>query len=203
MSLPSKSCLGYKTAPYKGKGTGETSLFSKLMPLLDKNDLLLGDRYYTTYAISCLLIQQGTSFVFRQSPNVKTDFKKGRRLGDKDHLIHSKKPPRKPVWMDKETYSKLPNELLIREFSVKGTLYVISLLESKIYFKKELAKLYEQRWNIELDLRTIKTDMKMEMLHCQSAKMIDKEIVVNLLAYNLVCANIVHSASISKKSLVI
>jgi hypothetical protein len=199
ISLPSKSCLGYETAPYKGKGTGETSLFSKLIPLLDKNDLLLGDRYYTTFAISYLLIQQGTSFVFRQSPNVKTDFKKGNRLGDKDHLIHNKKPSRKPVWMTKEAYAELPAELLTREFAVKGTVYVTSLLESKIYSKKELAKLYEHRWKVELDLRSIKTDMKMEMLHCQSARMVDKEIAVNLLAYNLVCANIVHSASVSKK----
>ncbi len=77
ISLVSRGGLGYETAPYKGKGTGETSLFSKLISLLDNNDLLLGDRYYTTYAIISLLNQQGTSFVFRQSPNVKTDFKKG------------------------------------------------------------------------------------------------------------------------------
>ena len=101
ISLPSKSCLGYETAAYQGKGTGETSLFSKLIPLLDKSDLLLGDRYYTTYAIMCLLTQQGTSFVFRQSPHVKTDFKKGSHLGAKDHLISYKKPSRVPVWMMK------------------------------------------------------------------------------------------------------
>lgn len=194
ISLASKSCLGYETAPYEGKGTGETSLFSRLISLLDRNDLLLGDRYYTTYAIMCLLIRQGTSFIFRQSPNVKTDFKKGQHLGAKDHLIHYKKPQRKPVWMPKEAYSELPDELLIRELSVKGTIYVTSLLKPKYYHKKELAKLYEQRWGVELDFRTIKTDMGMEMLRCKTAKMVDKEIAVNLLAYNLVCSNIARSA---------
>ena len=147
----------------------------------------------------CLLNQQGTSFVFRQSPNVKTDFKKGTYLGAKDHIIYSKKPQRKPVWMTKEAYSELPNELLIREFSVKATVYVTPLLEPKIYHKKELAKLYEQRWDIELDFRSIKTDMRMEMLRCKTAKMVDKEIAVNLLAYNLVCANIARSAYASDK----
>jgi len=199
MSLVSKSCLGYETAPYKGKGTGETSLFSKLISLLDKNDLLLGDRYYTTYAIMCLLTQQGTAFVFRQSPNVKTDFKKGTHLRVKDHIINYKKPQRKPIWMTKEAYLELPNELLIREFSVKGTVYVTQLLEPKIYHKNELANLYEQRWDVELDFRTIKTDMRLEMLRCKTAKMVDKEIAVNLLAYNLVCANIARSAYASDK----
>ena len=73
-------------------------------------------------------------------------------------------------------------------------------MEPNTYYKKELAELYEQRWHIELDFRTIKTDMKMEMLRCQTAKMVDKEIAVNLLAYNLVCANIAHSADVSKKN---
>ena len=199
LSFGSKGCLGYETAPYQGKGTGETSLFSKLISLLNKNDLLLGDRYYTSYAIMALLIRQGTSFVFRQSANVKTNFKKGTRLEAKDHIICYKRPLRQPIWMSKEDYLALPNEMFIREFSVKGTVYVTSLMNPKTYHKKELADLYEKRWDVEVDFRTIKTDMGMEMLRCKTAKMVDKEIAVNLLAYNLVCANIVRSAYANHK----
>ncbi len=199
LSLASKSCLDYKTAPYKGKGTGETSLFSKLIPSLNKDDCLIGDRYYTTFAIMCLLLLRGTSFVLRQSSNVKTNFKKGTTLGTHDHIIHYNKPKGKPVWMSKEDYSELPDEIVIREFSVKGVIYVTSFIESKRYYKKELATLYEQRWEVELDFRTLKTDMGMEMLRCKTAQMIDKEIAVNLLAYNLVCANIARSAYANHK----
>lgn len=199
LSFTSKSCLDYETAPYKGKGTGETSLFSRLISSLNKNDLLLGDRYYATFAIMCLLLLQGTSFVFRQSANIKTNFKNGTYLGAKDHIVHYRKPKRKPVWMSKEDSSELPEEIVIREFSVKGMVYVTSFMEPKIDHKKELADLYEQRWDVELDFRTIKTDMGMEMLRCKTAKMIDKEIAVNLLAYNLVCANIARSAYANHK----
>lgn len=199
LSLTSKSCLGYETAPYKGKGTGETSLFSKLISLLGQNDLLLGDRYYASYAIMYLLTLQGTSFIFKQSSNVKTDFKKGTYLGVKDHILQYKKPARKPVWMSKEAYSEIPNELFIREFSVNGVIYVSSLLKIKTYPKKELAELYGLRWDVELDFRTIKTNMRMEMLRCKTAEMVNKEIAVNLLAYNLVCSNIAHSAYVHDK----
>jgi len=199
LSLTSKSCLAYETAPYKGKGTGETSLFSRLISLLNQNDLLLGDRYYASYAIMCLLSLQGTSFIFKQSSNVKTDFNKGQHLGAKDHIFPCKKPARKPVWMSKEAYLEIPNELFIREFSVDGVVYVSSLLKNKTYPKKELAELYALRWDVELDFRTIKTNMRMEMLRCQTAEMVDKEIAVNLLAYNLVCSNIAHSAYVHKK----
>lgn len=199
LSLPSRSCLAYEIAPYKGKGTGETSLFSKLISSLSQNDLLLGDRYYASYAIMYLLTLQGTSFIFKQSSNVKTEFKKGIHLGAKDHIFQYKKPARKPVWMSKEVYSEIANELWIREFSVNGVIYVSSFLKSKLYPKQELAELYGLRWDVELDFRTIKTNMRMEMLRCKTAEMVNKEIAVNLLAYNLVCSNIAHSAYIYNK----
>jgi len=78
---------------------------------------------------------------------------------------------------------------------------VSSLLEPKSYYKKELVELYEQRWHVELDFRIIKTEIK--MLRCQTVAMVDKEIAVNLLTYNLVCASLVHSAEVSKKNRVI
>jgi hypothetical protein len=146
-----------------------------------------------------LLIQQDTAFVFRQSSHVKTNFKEGTRLGAKDHIVCYKRPKATAVWMSKEDHLKLPNDMFIREFSVNGTIYVTSLMKPRIYPKKELANLYGERWNVELDLRTIKTDMGMEMLRCKTPAMVDKEIAVNLLAYNLVCANIAHSAYTNHK----
>lgn len=199
LSLSARCCIGYATAPYQGKGTGETSLFSQLIEMLGAKDLLLADRFYTSYAIMVMLIEQETAFVFRQSANAKTDFRKGQRLGAKDHIICYKKPRRKPVWMSKEDYEKLPDEVLIREFAVNGTVYVTSLMDTKKYPKKILAELYSKRWNVELDFRTIKTHMGMEMLRCKTAEMIDKEIAVNLLAYNLTCANIAQSAHANDK----
>jgi IS4 transposase len=52
--------------------------------------------------------------------------------------------------------------------------------------KDDLAQRYARRWNVELDLRSIKTTMGMEVLHCQTAEMNDKELWVHLLAYNLI-----------------
>ncbi len=199
LSLATGSCIGYATGPFQGKGSGETSLFSRLIGALGKNDLLLADRYYTTYAIMALMIKRGTPLVFRQRSNVKSDFRRGQRLGAKDHTIDVKKPPRKPVWMTTEAYAELPNEIVIREFAVNGIVYVTTLLNAKTYPKTGLAELYQQRWKVELDFRTIKTHMGMEMLRCQSALMVDKEIVVHLLAYNLIRANLGRAAHINDK----
>lgn len=200
LSLATGACVDYALGPYQGKGSGETSLFSQLINTLGKNDLLLADRYYTTYAIIALLIQQGASLVFRQRSNVTVDFRRGQRLGEKDHLINFKKPKKKPVWMSDAAWADLPDELLIREFSVKGIVYVTTVINANTYPRKALAELYRQRWQIEVDFRTIKIDMGMEMLRCKTAEMVKKEIAVHLLAYNLIRANLARAACLNNKT---
>jgi hypothetical protein len=112
LSLATGNCVDYALGSYQGKGSGETSLFSRLIQSLGQQDLLLADRYYTSYANITLLMQQGTSLVFRQRSTVKSDFRRGQRLGAKDHLIPVKKPKKKPVWMLEDTWLELPDEII-------------------------------------------------------------------------------------------
>lgn len=77
LSLATGSCVDYAIGPYQGKGSGETSLFSQLILSLGQQDLLLADRYYTSYANIALLMQQSTFLVFRQRSTVKSDFWRG------------------------------------------------------------------------------------------------------------------------------
>lgn len=199
LSLATGSCIDYALGPFQGKGSGETSLFSRLIGTLGKDDLLLADRYYTTYAIMARMIARKTPLLFRQRGNVKSDFRRGQRLGAKDHIIRYPKPKRQPVWLSENEYAALPDQITIREFSVKGLVYVTTLRDAKAYPKTALADLYQQRWKIELDFRSIKTSMGMEMLRCKSPAMVDKEIAVNLLAYNLIRANLAGAAQANDK----
>src|SRR3954452_23024127 len=60
------------------------------------------------------------------------------------------------------------------------------LADRATYPAEELGNLFRQRWHAELDLRTLKTSMKMEMLRTKSPEMVRKEVAVHLLAYNLI-----------------
>jgi hypothetical protein len=46
--------------------------------------------------------------------------------------------------------------------------------------------LYRSRWNVELDLRNIKTTLGMEVLRCKTPEMAIKELWTYLLAFNLI-----------------
>ena len=60
------------------------------------------------------------------------------------------------------------------------------MLDAKRYPAEELALLYARRWQIELWFRDLKTSMGMEVLRCQSPKMIHKELEMFFIAYNLI-----------------
>jgi DDE family transposase len=180
--------------PYKGKETGETALFRTLLERLEAGEVVLGDRYFASYFMLAALIQRGVDGLFRMHQRRKFDFRGGRQLGYEDHVVTWTKPPR-PEWMDEETYAQIPNELTIRElritvdqpgFRVNELVLVTTMVDAAEYSKEELADLFFQRWNIELDLRSIKDVLQMDVLRCKSPEMVEKEIWMHLLAYNLI-----------------
>jgi hypothetical protein len=141
-----------------------------------------------------LLLAHGVDVVFRKHHLRRTDFRCGRRLGHNDHLVTWTKP-RRPKWMDQATYDSLPETLTLREvrkkvttpgYRVKELVVVTTLCDDQVYTQEDILDLYHERWQVELDLRSIKTQMKMEILRCKTPEMVRKEIWAHLLAYNLV-----------------
>ena len=103
--------------------------------------------------------------------------------------------PARPKWMDEETYAQIPDQLTVRELRVKvdqpgfrvdELMLVTTMLDPERSTKQELADFFLQRWNIELNLRLIKDVMQMDVLRCKSPAMVEKEIWMHLLAYNLI-----------------
>ena len=47
-------------------------------------------------------------------------------------------------------------------------------------------RLYARHWNVELDLRNLKTTTGMDVLSCQTPQMNEKQLWIHLLAYNVI-----------------
>jgi hypothetical protein len=58
----------------------------------------------------------------------------------------------------------------------------------------DLAELYRARWNAELDLRSLKQTMQMDILRCKTPELVRKEIWTHILAYNLIRTMIAQAA---------
>ncbi|WP_317933573.1 IS4 family transposase [Halioxenophilus sp. WMMB6] len=197
--LASGAVLDAAMGPYKGKGGSEHALLRSILPSFKAGDILLGDSLYGSYYLLAECQERSIDVVFEQQGGRKrkVDFRKGKRLGNSDHLIVITKPKQRPDWMSEECYDNLPEELVIRELKTKNKILITTLLSEKETSKHALKELYQSRWHIELDIRNIKTTMGMETLSCRTPEMAEKEMWVYLLAYNLIRIIMAESAKLA------
>ena len=178
---------------YAGKGQGEISLFRTLWDFFRPGDVVLADRLYCTWRELLTLKQRGVDSVSQLQAMRKADFRKGKRLGKEDHLVRWKRPLiRSLSW---QAQKMLPEFLTVREcriyieqagFRSQAIVVVTTLLDADKYSKADLAELYRARWNAELDLRSVKQTLQMDILRCKTPELVRKEIWTHILAYNLI-----------------
>ena len=195
-SLAVGTVLDAAFCPYQGKENSELALLRQMHDGLDENDVVLGDRYFCSFFEIAELQRRGIDVVMRQHQQRKTDFRRGVQLGKYDHLVVWTKPQR-PDWMDEETYRQYPDEMVMRELRVhvrgrhrkvrsRTITIATTLCDHEEYSKSELAKLYRLRWQAELNLRSLKSVMQMDVLRCKTPAMVRKEIWAHFLVYNLI-----------------
>lgn len=181
---------------YQGKGTSEVALFRSLWDGLDEGDVILGDRFFGSYFALAMLQQRGIDGVFRLHQRRITDYRRGRRLGRTDHVVTWQRPQR-PDWMDRATYEQIPEALEVREmrvqvaqkgFRTRSLEIVTTLLDAQVYTKQDIATLYRMRWHAELDLRSIKVVLGVDVLRCKTPEMVRKELWMSLVGYNVIRA---------------
>ena len=178
---------------YAGKGQGESTLFRTLWDVFQPGDIVLTDALLCTWTEILMLKQRGIDFVGQLHVTRSADFRRGKRLGKKDHFVRWSKPYVR--WMDKHSRKALPDFLEVREccisiqqpgFRSETIVVVTTLLDAFEFTKEDIAEIYFRRWNVELDLRSIKSVMQMEMLRCKTPELVRKEIWTHILAYNLI-----------------
>jgi hypothetical protein len=110
-------------------------------------------------------------------------------------VVEYRKPPCRPDWMDRARYEALPPTLVVRELRVKvktpgrrvHTLTLVTTLSDPAAYPKEaLARRYETRWRVEVNLRPLKQTLGLDVLRCRTFKGVWKELLMFVTAYNLV-----------------
>ena len=190
LSLATGACHDLAIAPYAGKGTGETTLLRQLYASLKSGDVVLADALFDNYFVFCELRQLGIDLVARvQAERVGSTTIESRPDGD----IIVWRRPNKPRGMSGVQYRCYPESLTVRQVSVDARdknsraeqFKVVTTILDALIDGSQIGGLYERRWDGEVDIRSIKSTMKMDILRCKTPEMVRKEIWVHLLAYNL------------------
>jgi hypothetical protein len=167
---------------------GDVTLLRRLKRRpLREGDVLLADRAFSTFEDIAALGRDGIKVVMRSRR--KTDFRCGKRLGKEDHLVYWKRGP------SNKSKAELPERIQVREIrfqlAVRGrrtqnVVLVTTLLDHARYPKQSIIDLYRRRWEIETSFAHMKTTMGMDWLRGKTPSMLEKEVLVYHLAYNLI-----------------
>ncbi len=190
--LATGAALDVAIGPHSGKGTGELGLVRGLLEGFCPGDVMLADALYCNYFLIATLMAAGVGVdvdvdvLFEQNGSRITDFRRGRSVGTRDHIVHWPKPAARPQWMTPEQYEAFPDELTVREAKVAHQVLVTTFMDHRHVSEDDLSALYARRWNVELDLRNLKSTMGMDVLNCQTPQMNEKQLWIHLLAYNVI-----------------
>jgi hypothetical protein len=202
----------------------ELLIVQRVHDLLRPNDIVVADRLYCTYAYLAQLSYKQLHFVIRvPASSRRVDFRPHRRHGkhkhwrgpqsiwiqrlDKhDQIVDWIKPAELPPWLPREVWDLLPDLLRVRElryrlsrrgYRPREVTLVTTLLDPERYPKASIAALYGRRWQVETNLRHLKTTMRMDVLRCQTVDGVQRELAVFGIVYNAVRLVMIHAAEVA------
>ena len=174
--------------------TNDIKLARKLYQFLQPLDVLLGDSAFCSYADFFWLQQRGCDAVIRKHNGRCQRLKGGFIVAKNDKILTWHKPKTCPRGLTKKEFAALPKTQQIREvfysieqpgFRTQSVSLITTLLDIDTFPTVALTQLYRSRWDVELDIKHLKTSLGMDILRCKTPALVRKEIYAFLLAYNL------------------
>jgi Transposase DDE domain len=189
---------------FHGKRSGELSLFRTLDDALEPGDIVVGDRLFANFWDVARLQARGIDIVMRMHPGRAPVYFRGRGHSKDNRRIWWGKKKKCPDWMAAEVYAALPQWLRLRAlrvnvrqrgFRTKQLVLVTTLTDAEAYPAADIAELYRRRWQVELNLRSLKAILQMDILRGKSPDVVRKEVWAHLLVYNIVRALMAKAAA--------
>jgi hypothetical protein len=175
----------------------DLSLARRLLRTLRPGEVLLADRAYCAWYFLALLQRRKVDFITRLH---QTRAIRSRHL--RSWWEAWEKGQRRSA-QSRQSWSKLPEELLVRlvrfrvqarGFRTKTVIVATSLLDEAAYPDSVIAELYARRWQVELHYRQIKTNLSLDVLRGLTPAIIERELWMHAIAYNLIRALMLEAA---------
>jgi hypothetical protein len=169
----------------------EQSLLEKAIGRLPAGSTVIGDANFGVFSVAYAGQQSGHPVLLRLTSV------RAKRLAGEDLQDGMDRPVVwKPSRDDRRSHPDLPADacvrgrLIVRQVQPDngGAPVLLALFTALPWVESEILNLYGQRWNIETDLRTLKTQLCLEQLTCCTPEMAAKDIEMSIAAYNLVRA---------------
>ena len=175
------------------EAVSEQALFEKLLREgVPAGAILAGDINFGVFSVAYAADQRKHPVVFRMQEQRARAIFGGPLVDGIDREVEWR-----PSRDERKSHPELPEDACVRGRMLvtlvrpsNGAdaflLVLFTTLSAAEASREDLLELYGKRWNIELDLRTLKGTLKMEQLTSNSPEMVAKEIHAAMILYNLV-----------------
>ena len=172
----------------------ELRLLHQLAPRLAPQDIVVYDRALGHY-VGCALLRARHLDLISRVHTRRIDWRQGHRLGRDERLVTWHKSQHPPPYLPAEEWAALPQEITVRilrvrvqqkGFRVRTLMLVTTLLDAVAYPAAEIIEAYRRRWRLEMCLDDLKTTLGLDTLRCLSPAMVHRELLMLLVAHNLV-----------------
>jgi len=172
---------------FGAEAVSEQQLAEAVMERAPAGSVIVGDGNFGVFSVAYAVAQHHQQVLFRLTKA------RAQALGAGELLPTGE---RKMVWYpsrsDRKAHPGLPQEariegrlIAVTRDGFRETLYLFTTLLDP--WEKVVAW-YAQRWNMELDLRTLKGTMRLQHLRGKSTEAVEKELLIAVVAYGLVRA---------------
>lgn len=168
------------------KATSEQKLIEEVMERLPDGAIVLGDRNFGVFSVAWAAHQHGHPVLLRLNNGVARKVLGGKLEAGVDRAVvwrpsagERRKHPEIPA------AASLCGRVIICQLpgALDALLCLFTSLENPA---AEVAQIYGLRWNIETDLRSLKRTVRLHHIHARSVEMMEKELLLAVVAYNLV-----------------
>jgi hypothetical protein len=187
-ALAERPCWGPVYGP---KAVSEQALTERILDRLPHHSVLMGDINFGVFSVAFAATRRGHDVLLRLQPNRAGAVGRGLSLqsGLDQQVCWCPSAYERKQHPDLPADACVRGRLIVQQVTASDgssvTLYLFTTLQLTV---EQLVQLYGRRWNVETDLRSLKRTVDLQVLHCKSADMIAKELVLAIVGYNLVRA---------------
>jgi hypothetical protein len=173
------------------QAVSEQRLVETAMGRLPEGSVMVADANFGVFSVAYAAAQHGRPVVLRLTLVRARHLASGTLQDGLDRPI---------VWQptreDRRSHPDLPADACVRGRLIArqvqpnngAAAFLLCLFTTLSADPDESLNLYGQRWNIEVDLRSLKSTLALEQLSCTTPEMVAKELNLAMAAYNLVRA---------------
>jgi putative transposase len=173
---------------YGRQAVSEQALAEQALARLPGEAVVLGDGNFGIFNFAYAVVQSQRGMVLRL-----TQARAQKILGGQGEKGVDRKVVWAPSRFDRKAHSQLPDEAMVEgrvmvyeNPSRRGELlYLFTTLDLT---GEEILSLYQQRWHVETDLRSLKRTVGLHQLSSKRPDMVEKELLLAMAAYNLIRA---------------